>query len=272
MADETDEGFAWQVGVWDRMADVYQKKIDKRFGPVIEHVLNRANLQSGEKILDLGTGTGAVAIAAATRLGANGRVIAVDISAEMLDKARARVRALSIPNVEFAEGRAEAIPAEDNSLDAVLASLSLMYVIDRANAAREICRVLRPGGRFIASVWAGAEEADIVQFQQTAGGFAPTPPVKGVGPGALADPNAFLSQLEAAGLTARCERETTAFQFANFQDAWDVLAGVTTAALEPDIQERAKSAVCEIMWSDVGSPREFRNATQFITATKPALG
>ena len=78
--------------------------------------------------------------------------------------------------------------------------------------------------------------------------------------------------LEAAGLTARCERETTAFQFVNFQDAWDVLAGVTTAALEPDIQERAKSAVCEIMWSDVGSPREFRNATQFITATKPALG
>ena len=173
--------------------------------------------------------------------------------------------------MEFAVGRAEAIPAEDASLDAVLASLSLMYVIDRASAAREISRVLRPGGRFIASVWAGPEETDIVQFQQTAGSFAPTPPVKGVGPGALADPNPFLWQLEVAGLEARCEKVTTSFRFANFQDAWDALAGVTTAALGPDIQKQAKAAVRERMWSDAGLPREFRNVTQFIAAEKPHI-
>jgi SAM-dependent methyltransferase len=270
MSEKADEGFAWQVGVWDQMAGIYQQEIDTRFGPVIEHLLSRANLRPGETVLDLGTGTGSVAIAAATKLGPDGRIIAVDISPEMLDKARARVQVLSLPIVEFAEGRAEAIPAEDDSLDAVLASLSLMYVIDRASAAREISRVLRPGGRFIASVWAGPEETDIVQFQQTAGSFAPTPPVKGVGPGALADPNPFLSQLEAAGLEARCEKETTNFRFANFQDAWDALAGVTTAALGPDIQEQAKAAVRERMWSDAGSPREFRNVTQFIAAQRPA--
>ena len=269
MADKTDEGFAWQVGIWDQMAGVYLQEIDTRFGPVIEHMLNRAKLKSGEKILDLGTGTGSVAIVAATMIGPDGRIIGVDISPEMLDKARARVQALSLANVEFAEGRAEAIPAEDDSLDAVLASLSMMYVIDRANAAREIARVLRPGGRFIAAVWAGPEETDIVKFQQTAGSFAPSPPVEGVGPGALADPNPFLSQLEAAGLEARCEKETTRFQFANFQDAWDALAGVTTAALEPDIQEQAKAAVRERMWADAGSPREFRNVTLLIAAEKP---
>ncbi len=269
MSEKADEGFAWQVGVWDQMAGIYQQEIDTRFGPVIEHLLSRANLRPGETVLDLGTGTGSVAIAAATKLGPDGRIIAVDISPEMLDKARARVQVLSLPIVEFAEGRAEAIPAEDDSLDAVLASLSLMYVIDRASAAREISRVLRPGGRFIASVWAGPEETDIVQFQQTAGSYAPTPPVKGVGPGALADPNPFLSQLEAAGLEARCEKETTNFWFANFRDAWDALAGVTTAALEPEIQEQAKAAVRELMWSDAGSPREFRNVTQYIAAEKP---
>ncbi len=136
MADKTDEGFAWQVGVWDQMAGIYQQEIDTRFGPVIEHLLSRANLKSGETILDLGTGTGSVAIAAATKIGPDSRIIAVDISPEMLDKARARVRALSLANVEFAEGRAEAIPAEDGSLDAVLASLSLMYVIDRIRTNR----------------------------------------------------------------------------------------------------------------------------------------
>ncbi len=269
MSEKADEGFAWQVGVWDQMAGIYQQEIDTRFGPVVEHLLSRANLQSGETVLDLGTGTGSVAIAAATKLGPDGRIIAVDISPEMLDKARARVQVLSLANVEFAEGRAEAIPAEDHSLDAVLASLSLMYVIDRASAAREISRVLQPGGRFVASVWAGPDETDIVRFQQTAGSFAPAPPVKGVGPGSLADPNPFLSQLEAAGLEARCEKETTNFRFANFRDAWDALAGVTTAALEPEIQEQAKAAVRELMWSDAGSPREFRNVTQYIAAEKP---
>jgi SAM-dependent methyltransferase len=270
MADRADEGLAWQVGVWDRMASIYQQEIDTRFGPVIEYLLGRANLQSGETILDLGTGTGSVAIAAAARLGPDGRIIAVDISPEMLEKARTRIESLAIPNVDFAEGRAEAIPAEDGSLDSVLASLSLMYVIDRESAAQEIFRILRPGGRFVASVWAGPEETDIVQFQQIAGSFAPTPPVEGVGPGALADPNPFLSQLEAAGLEARCEKETTNFRFANFRDAWDALAGVTTAALAPEIQERAKAAVQERMWPDASSSREFRNTTQFISAEKPS--
>jgi SAM-dependent methyltransferase len=270
MADRADEGLAWQVGVWDRMASIYQQEIDTRFGPVIEYLLGRANLQSGETILDLGTGTGSVAIAAATRVGPDGRIIAVDISPEMLEKARTRIGSHSIPNVDFAEGRAEAIPAEDGGLDAVLASLSLMYVIDRESAAQEIFRVLRPGGRFVASVWAGPDETDIVQFQQIAGSFAPTPPVEGVGPGALADPNPFLSQLQAAGLEARCEKETTNFRFANFHEAWEALAGVTTAALAPDIQEQAKSAVQERMWPDASSPREFRNTTQYIAAEKPS--
>ena len=270
MTNLGDEGFAWQVGVWDRMADVYQREIDSRFGPVVEQLLSRAGLGSGEEVLDLGTGTGAVALLAAAKIGSDGRVTAMDISPEMLEKARARFEALAIRNVAFAEGRAEAIPAHDHSFDAVLASLSLMYVIDRADAAQEIARVLRPGGRFIAAVWDGPEETDIVRFQQTAGSFSPAPPVEGVGPGALADPNPFLSQLEAAGLDARCEKATTSFRFANFQDAWDALAGVTTAALDPDVQEQAKAAVRELMWPDTDSPREFRNVTQFIAATRPA--
>jgi SAM-dependent methyltransferase len=145
-----------------------------------------------------------------------------------------------------------------------------MYVIDRATAAKELARVLRPGGRFVAAVWAGPAEADIVKFQQTAGSFAPTPPVQGVGPGALADPSEFFSQLRAAGLEANCEKVTTIFEFANFDAAWDALAGVTTAALEPNVQEDAKAAVRALMWPDGGAPRTFCNATQLISARKAA--
>jgi len=270
MPDNRVEGFAWQVGVWERMADVYRREIDSRFGPVIEAVLKRAELVPGETVLDLGTGTGAVAILAATQVGSTGRIKAVDISPEMLTRAGERVRELQLKNIDLAEGRAEAIPADDRSVDAVVASLSLMYVIDRAAAAMEIARVLRPGGRLVAAVWAGPGEADIVRFQQTAGSFAPTPPVRGVGPGALGDPSEFLSQLRAAGLDAKCEKVTTTFEFASFQDAWDALAGVTAATLEPKVQEEAKAAVCALMWPDAGAPRTFHNATQLISARKAA--
>ncbi len=57
MVDTREDGITWQVGVWDRMAEVYQQEIDIRFGPVIERLLVRANLQPGETVLDLGTGT-----------------------------------------------------------------------------------------------------------------------------------------------------------------------------------------------------------------------
>ena len=140
-------------------------------------------------------------------------------------------------------------PAPAHSQDAVLASLSLMYVIDRAAAAKELARVLRPGGRFVGAVWAGADQADIVQFQQLAGSFAPKPPVEGVGPGALADPTPFLGQLSDVGLEALVEAETTGFHFANFAAAWDALAAVTTAALDPVVQDQAKSAVRDRMWA-----------------------
>jgi len=250
------------------MADVYRREIDTRFAPVIDQVLKLANLQPGETVLDLGTGTGAVAILAATQVGTTGRIKAIDISPEMLTRAAARLQNLQLTNIDLAEGRAEALPADDRSIDAVVASLSLMYVIDRAAAAQEIARVLRPGGRLIAAVWGGPAEADIVRFQQTAGGFAPTPPVQGVGPGALAEPSEFLSQLRVAGLDPKCEKVTTTFEFANFQDAWDALAGVTTMALEPKVHEEAKAAVRELMWPDA-APRTFRNSTQLIYASKP---
>ena len=166
----------------------------------------------------------------------------------MLTIARAGAEARALTNIDFAEGRGEAIPVPSQGQDAVLASLSLMYVIDRAATAQELARVLRPGGKFIGAVWAGAEQADIVQFQQLAGSFAPKPPVDGVGPGALADPAPFLRQLSDAGLEAHVEAETTVFHFANFDAAWDALAAVTTAALDAAIQNQARSAVRARIW------------------------
>ena len=266
MMDSEQEGLKWQVGVWDRISPIYLRAIDNRFTEVVDALIRRVALQSGQQVLDLGTGTGSVAIKVASLLMPGGNVTAVDISPEMLYLARQRSASLGLTNIEFLEGRAEELPVTGR-FDAVLASLILMYVIDRAAAAREIARALRPGGRLVAAVWGGPEEADIVRFQQTAGSFAPAPPVPGVGPGALADPAGFLAELEHAGIRASVETEMTGFAFEDFSSAWDVLAGVTTAQLPPERQNEAKAAVRAKMWLKGDGPREFRNLTQFIVGT-----
>lgn len=267
MSTKDDRGRAaltWQTGVWDRMSAVYLSEIDPRFAPVIARLVDRAAVRPGDRVLDLGTGTGAVAARIAPLLLPGGAVTAIDPSAAMLDLARGRAAQFKLGNVTFAEGRAEAIPAEDSAYDAVLASLCLMFAIDRAAGAREIARVLRPHGRLVASCWAGPDEADIVRFQQIAGSFAPAPPIVGVGPGALADPAPFLAQLADAGIVARVERETLGFDFPTFDAAWAVLANVTTAQLSSERQEAAKAAVRAAMWPEGDGPRHFRNVVHYI--------
>ncbi len=262
--DQEREGLAWQIGIWNRVSDIYTREIDPRFAPVVESVIARADLVTGESVLDLGTGTGAVAERAAVMVGPSGRVFGVDVSPDMLALAQQRATTQGLGNINLLEGGAESIPGEDASFDAVLASLSMMYVIDRETAAREIARVLRPGGRFVAAVWAGPEQCDIVLFQQTAGRLAGPTPVPGVGPGALVDPSIFLRQLEAAGIDVRMETQTLTFDFPNFTSTWAALAGVTTANLPPERQQEAKDSVMAAMYLQGDVARHFRNVTQFI--------
>jgi SAM-dependent methyltransferase len=247
------EGLTWQRGIWDRYPEIYRQEVDRRFASVVEQVITRAALHPGQHVLDLGTGTGSVALQAASLIGPGGEVLGVDISPEMLAVAHQRATAGGVTNVRFREGRAEAIPAEDGHFHAVLASLSLMYA-----------------GRFVAAVWAGPEQCDIVLFQQTAGRFAPPPPVPGVGPGALADPTPLLPQLADAGIEAHVETETLGFDFDDFRLAWTVLAGVTTAQLPLERQQEAQAAVRAAMWPQGDGPRHFRNRTQFIVGQRRA--
>jgi len=254
----------WQIGIWDRMSDVYLREIDRRFETVVSGVLTRAGLRPGQRVLDLGTGTGAVAAQAAERVAPDGHVVGVDISREMLAQARRRFLEAHLANVTLQEGRAEAIPADDAAFDVVLASLSLMFAIDRLAAAREIARVLRPDGRFVAAIWGGPDQCDLVRFQQIAGSFAPAPPATGVGPGALGDPMPFMTQLEAAGVRVWVEIEELGFDFDSFESAWDVFAGVTAAQLAPERQQEAKDAVLAAFYPEGDGPRHFRNVALFV--------
>jgi len=78
-SDQEREGLKWQTGMWNRISDIYLREIDRRFVPLVEAVIARAVLNSDEHVLDLGTGTGAVAQRAAALVGPGGQVTGVDI-------------------------------------------------------------------------------------------------------------------------------------------------------------------------------------------------
>ena len=109
--DADREALEWQTGIWNRISEVYVDEIDQCFAPVVEAVLSRSELSAGDRVLDLGTGTGAVALRAAREVGPQGRVVGVDISSEMLAKALERVDDAGLVTVRLREGRAEDLPA-----------------------------------------------------------------------------------------------------------------------------------------------------------------
>ncbi|WP_205324803.1 methyltransferase domain-containing protein [Glycomyces sp. YM15] len=100
-----------------------------------------------DRLVDIGSGGGFDAFVAARLVGPNGRVIGVDMTPEMLAKARETAVRLGLLNVEFREGIAEDLPVDRGWADVVIANGVLNLVADKATALAEACRVLRPGGR-----------------------------------------------------------------------------------------------------------------------------
>ena len=125
-------------------SDAEVKEALAELGRKRDHVLDGARIVSGDTVADIGAGTGLLTLGAAERVGPDGDVLAIDISVDALEELRRHALAA---NISYLVGGAEVLPLPDNSVDAVLTRSVLIYLVDKEEAARELFRVLRPGGR-----------------------------------------------------------------------------------------------------------------------------
>lgn len=154
--------------------------------------LEWAAAQPGETVLDLGSGAGFDAFIARRVVGETGRVLGVDMTPEMVAKARDNAKRAGYTNVEFRLGEIEALPVESDSVDLVISNCVLNLVPDKARAFAEVARVLKPGGRMVVSDIVRTGELPAALRDSLAAWSA-------CGAGALLREE-YLAQLAAAGL------------------------------------------------------------------------
>jgi SAM-dependent methyltransferase len=140
-------------------AEIYERGlVPAIFAPWAAILIEQAALQPGERVLDVACGTGVVARQAAQYVGPTGKVIGLDLHADMLAVARSLPEVPGV-SIEWQVGSALALPFSDETFDAVLCQQGLQFFSDRPAALREMHRVLLPGGRVVLSVWGALERS-----------------------------------------------------------------------------------------------------------------
>jgi SAM-dependent methyltransferase len=187
------------AGVFDRGADSYDQVGVDFFTPAARDLVSRAELREGERVLDIGTGRGAVLFAAAEAVGASGRVVGVDLSSRMAELTQAEAAARSLENVTAAQGDAERPDFPDACFDAVLGGLVIFFLPDPAAALRRYSALLVPGGRLGFSTF-GAQDPNFEAAMRELGTFIPGgAPPRDERQGPFGSPEGITTLLDANG-------------------------------------------------------------------------
>jgi SAM-dependent methyltransferase len=254
-------------GMWGTVAagwDEHAAFVESRGAAVTARLLALSAPQPGERVLELGCGPGDVGIAAAAYVGEAGEVVLSDVAPAMVAIAARRVDELGVRNARTRVLDLEEIDEPDGSYDVVVCREAIMLVGDPARAAREIRRVLRPGGRVALTVWGPRDRNPWlgVVFDAVSGILGtPMPPPGVPGPFSLDDAGTLAELLVGAGLAeVEVGEVPTPYRAASVDEWWTrtaALAGPLAQRLatlpEPaarELRERAREAIGVYQTSD----------------------
>jgi SAM-dependent methyltransferase len=238
-------------------------------GEATAWMLEAADLQPGERVLELACGAGRVGLQAAARVGPDGAVLCTDFSEAMVNAVAERVERLGLPNVSTRVLDAEHIEREGEApFDAVLCRFGYMLMADPSQALRESARALRPGGRLVLAVWGPGERNPwlaTIMNALIAHLNAPPPQPGQPGPFSLGDParlrelveQAGLAEVEVAEIEAKQQYDSLAGWWDEILEVSGPLATMLNALPEQDRESIRTTALAQAKQFDDGDSAVF---------------
>jgi SAM-dependent methyltransferase len=199
------DGVSEVLRVWNESAPYWEKhsrSIQAMFKPISKAMIADARISTGDVVLDVAAGTGDPTLDIAMLCGPGGWVIGTDASLGMVAAARRRADRDSVRNTYFVQCRADALPFRDETFDAAMSRLGVMFFFNPLHDVRQMLSALKPGGRLTFAVW-GANEFNpfFSLLPPILQRYVPIPPLPPDAPGAFrfAEPGKLARVLEAAG-------------------------------------------------------------------------
>ncbi|GAA2894952.1 class I SAM-dependent methyltransferase [Streptosporangium fragile] len=230
------QSVVWGTGPYERLPQHYQ--------PLLDHLVRALDVRPGERVLDVATGTGALA-ARLARSGAE--VTGVDLAPGLIETAK-RLAADEGLDIRYEVGDAENLPYEDASFDVVASSIGSMFAPDHDAVARELARVCRPGGRLVLGHW--SHERGVVDMFKVMAPFMSPPPPGAGSPFRWGD-REYAGQRLGGAFELRYEEGDAPQTGESGEEVWELFATVygptrtLAESLEPGRREELRRAFVE---------------------------